>query len=124
MSDLKAKAGQPVSANKWNRVVDRLPGEMVGPGIPSAWRMVLCRLSEDVAASTISNSDTADSIYQSCEVEVYGLVANGDGTYSPVLTTEKGIMLNPAKESIPEGTEMWCMYLPSGLLVATVQACD
>lgn len=124
MSDLKVKPGQPVSATGWNQMVDRLPGDNVAPGGPGLWRMVLCRLTEEVAASTIDDNDTANSIYQSCEVQVYGLVNNGDGTFSPALTTEKGIMLNPAEVSIPEGTEMWCMYLSSGILVATVEACD
>ena len=123
MSDLKVSPGQPVSADKWNQVIDRLPGiEANGNAIPS--RVVLCRTTEDIEEAAISDSDTEDSVYHSGTVQVYGIKNNGDSTFSPALLPGLRIMLNTGTEFMPSGTEVWAVETFGGHLVAIVWACE
>lgn len=122
MSDLKARAGQPITAEKWNRVIDRLPvGDAASPR--GFVRLLLCRTSEEISASTIDASDTADSVYESGTVVAYGMSDNGDGTFSPALFGGEKIMINASEEAIPSGTELWAIETFGGILVSTVWVC-
>lgn len=123
MSNLKLNKGDVLKASTWNALVDRLPGTVQGSIADKLARVVLCKTLEEIAAATIDETIT-NSVYESGDVQIYGLVSNGDGTYSPALTTAKGIMVNPSpNESIPSGTEIWAEETNSGVLVAIVWPC-
>ena len=123
MSDLKAKAGQPVTAEKWNKVIDRLPAVATGPGSGGGIRLLLCRTTELIEAAEINESDTALSVYYSGLVNTHGLINNGDGTFSPGLTANAKLMINAGAEEIPSGTELWAIDTFGGVLVSTVWIC-
>lgn len=123
MSDLKAKPGQPVTAKKWNGVVDRLLESSEDAKQIDLVRLILCRTLEAIDGAVIDASDTADSVYSSGEVDTYGLVNNGDGTFSPGITNRKWILLNAASSSIPVDTELWAIEASTGVLVSTVWVC-
>lgn len=123
MSVLKAKSGHPITAEKWNQVVDLLPGERTGPGSRGLTRLVLCRTTEDIPAAVIDESDTVSTVYSSGAVDTYGLVNNGDGTFAPGKTGKEGIMINASREIISSGTELWAIESWDGVLVSTVWAC-
>jgi hypothetical protein len=123
VSNLKLNKGDVLKASTWNAVIDRLPESVQGSVAGKLARVVLCKTLEEIAAATIDATIT-DSVYESGEVQVYGLVSNGDGTYSPALTTAKGIMINPSStEAIPIDTELWAEETNSGVLVAIVWPC-
>jgi hypothetical protein len=124
VSDLKVKSGQPISAANWNNVIDRLPSDQTGPGTLGQLRIVLCRTTEAIAASTINAGDTTLTVYRTGLVQVHGLVRNSDGNYNPVITTEKRLMINVSAETIPAGAELWGMYTFDGLLISTVWPCE
>ena len=123
MSDLKAKAGQPVTAEKWNKVIDRLPAVATGPGSGGQVRLVLVRTTEVIEAAEIDEDDTELSVYYSGLVNTYGLINNGDGTFSPGLTANAKLMINAGSTEITSETEMWAIDTFGGILVSTVWAC-
>jgi hypothetical protein len=123
VSDLRARAGKPIAADKWNAIVDRLP-ESAQKGFGEAiTRLRLCRTTKTISASSIDASDTADSVYESGVVNTYGLENNEDGAFSPALSTSQRIMINASEEAIPSGTELWAIESFDGILVSTVWIC-
>lgn len=123
MSDLKVKPGQPIRAASINSIVDRLPGENFGADRNHRSRLILCRTTEDIDGAVIDSDDTEETVYSSGLVETFGLVNNGDGTFSPGLTNKKHIMINAASSTIPGGTELWASESTDGVLVSTVWIC-
>lgn len=123
MSDLKVRSGQPLTATRWNEVVDRLPPDITTSGPGAFVRLVLCRTTETIGASTINESDTTASVYESGTVDAHGLINNGDGTFSPGKLPGNRIMINASAEEIPSGTELWAIDTYDGILVSTVWIC-
>lgn len=125
MSELKFQRGEVLRADKLNQIVDRLPvasplGEPSGIG---GRRMRLCKTTEAIAAAVIDETDITDSVYEVGLVETYVLTSNGDGTFSPTLTADKRLMINPSLEEIPINTELWATETFDGYLVATIWVC-
>jgi hypothetical protein len=117
VSDLRLRKGQVITADKWNGIVDRLPDGDAGIAGFAGVRLVPCRLTEDIAAATIDEADTEDSVYPSGVVDTYGLINNGDGTFSPGITNEQKILLNATTLPLSSGAEVWAMESWLGTLV-------
>ena len=87
MSDLKAKVGQPVTADKWNRIVDRLPSTTAGnPAGGFAMSRVECLIKNSSGADrdigellSISGFDGPDgsNIYEVAKHAVYTAINPG-----------------------------------------------
>ena len=123
MSDLKAQKGEPIAADKWNSAMDLLASQNFDAGTRARFHIKLVRTLEAIAAATVDGSDTADSVYNSGEVQTFGLKNNGDGTFEPVLSNKNQIMINAGLEEIPSGTELWAMDYGDGVLISTVWPC-